>query len=463
MEDTSERDSDQVVYRQTRPKPRSGPDGGRGVGDLKRDVELPGKSKMIMVDQLWLVVWIDEDEVEDQAEKRPTGGEKQGAPSGESREASWEVKSSGIVTSFPHTSYRRAEQSDGKTNGINNPFHTADVREAVLRRLEKREELSIDAAQMASIIVSEAVLGTLKIADDLTLNFLELFREAINNSTIRYDQFFRTFNRGMSMKGGGIDGRKQEQRRDELKLAIDVGDIIDELNSLKQLFDIQIKVLRGARDDLQNVSSMRSLRDGLSKLSNELETDYLGQIKVMIEDSERLRKSLMTLLDLQQKEHSISEAQSANQQALFNAKQALSAQEQADATEAQSQILFVFTVVTVVFLPPSFFATYFGVVEYDRSYVLGVLWGVSVPVVLIFLVGSGVWFRLGSKRTAKERIAELKRLEEKGYLPPGLIDEDSDERKKMDALPNESEKLRLRSFWTRETISVDTESAENRH
>ena len=56
---------------------------------------------------------------------------------------------------------------------------------------------------------------------------------------------------------------------------------------------------------------------------------------------------LMSLLDLQQKEDSLKEA-------IFSNDQALAAQEQAEETEAQSQILFLFTLVTIVFVsqPP---------------------------------------------------------------------------------------------------------------
>ena len=51
----------------------------------------------------------------------------------------------------------------------------------------------------------------------------------------------------------------------------------------------------------------------------------------------------MDLLDLQQKEETLKEAHYSN-------KQAEAAREQADETEAQSKILFLFTIVTIVFV-----------------------------------------------------------------------------------------------------------------
>ena len=55
---------------------------------------------------------------------------------------------------------------------------------------------------------------------------------------------------------------------------------------------------------------------------------------------------LMDLLDLQQKEETLKEVHYTN-------KQAEAAREQANETEAQSQILFLFTIVTVIFVSRS--------------------------------------------------------------------------------------------------------------
>jgi hypothetical protein len=87
---------------------------------------------------------------------------------------------------------------------------------------------------------------------------------------------------------------------------------------------------------------------------------------------------LLSLLDLQQKEANIDEAHSSNLQTKIAVEQSKHARKQADATGAQSQILLLFTIVTIIFvsprrkgvhsrwlirvcqLPLSFFTSYFG-------------------------------------------------------------------------------------------------------
>jgi uncharacterized membrane protein (DUF106 family) len=62
---------------------------------------------------------------------------------------------------------------------------------------------------------------------------------------------------------------------------------------------------------------------------------------------------MLVLLDLEQKEANYENAQSSSLQtelALLAGRQAEIAQEQADAASAQSQILILFTVVTIIFV-----------------------------------------------------------------------------------------------------------------
>jgi hypothetical protein len=61
-------------------------------------------------------------------------------------------------------------------------------------------------------------------------------------------------------------------------------------------------------------------------------------------------KQLLSLLDLQQKEANIDEAHSSNLQTKIAGEQSKHARKQADATGAQSQILLLFTIVTIIFV-----------------------------------------------------------------------------------------------------------------
>ena len=125
---------------------------------------------------------------------------------------------------------------------------------------------------------------------------------------------------------------------------------------LKRLFETQRDVLRKAKIDPggRRSWSYESLYNGIQHVIEHGPETFLHEIERMLGLTKQLRHNLMSLLDLQQKEQSVQEARSISQTAFLTAKQAITAQDQADSTDAQSRIIFVFTLVTIVFLPLSF-------------------------------------------------------------------------------------------------------------
>ena len=379
---------------------------------------------MIMVDQLWLCLWIVES-------KEIANSETE----------SWEYAHSAVLTSFPWTSYARSNKDTPDL------YHIADVRQAVLSKLEGSDYSSFRASELAASILSTALFGTLSIREHLSLEFLELFREAIGDVAVKYDDLYRKFDKSMHQGSEPID---VEQRREAVRQGLQIADIIDELHILEQLLVTQRDVLTKAYHDIKNVECLKSLRNEMGDIMEKISTHYLFQIDWMTKDSVRVQKGLFDLLDLQQKEENINkaqdnihEAQRLNQQALFTAKQALSAQVQADATEAQSQILFLFTVVTIIFLPLSFFTSYFGMnidngsgstVNYTRSHVNNVMGGSSGPIIGILLIGAVVWYLVSKKRSQHERTRELIRLQDESFLPERLILPADPEYKRMERM-----------------------------
>ncbi|KAG8530266.1 uncharacterized protein KY384_004767 [Bacidia gigantensis] len=385
IRDTSKRDSDQVVSRQTR---------------METD------PKMIMVDQLWLCLWIVE-------RKRIV------ASGSTSKPEDWTYVGSSILTSFPWTSYSRSNQDSPDL------YHIADVRQSVLEKLEDKE--SSHGAEIAAAILSTALSETLTTHNHSSLDFLELFQEALGAVAKNYDDLFRKFDDSMAEGAERID---LEQRRKLVRLGIEIADIIDELHMLVRLFDTQKDVLEKATNDIKNVRCLESLRNEMNYILENLIRHSLSQIEGMTKTSERLQNGVLALLDLQQKEENINESQKLNQQALFAAKQALSAQVQADATEAQSQILFIFTMVTVIFLPLSFFTSYFGMniddgkgdtLNYTRSYVNKIMGGSSGPIIGILLVGAVSWYIISKNQAKHKRTKELIRLQDGKVLPEHMI------------------------------------------
>jgi len=89
--------------------------------------------------------------------------------------------------------------------------------------------------------------------------------------------------------------------------------------------------------------------------TRKLLTTHLSELRRMTDLSEVIETSLLNLLDLKQKQ--------------ANAFEARFARDQAAGTVRQGQIIMVFTMVTIVFLPMSFLATFFDIpiVEFQRQ------------------------------------------------------------------------------------------------
>ncbi|PGH12265.1 hypothetical protein AJ80_06779 [Polytolypa hystricis UAMH7299] len=144
-----------------------------------------------------------------------------------------------------------------------------------------------------------------------------IFREAIVNAAEKQTQFFRNFR-------GTVDREPiltDTQKKEELRLVLEISDILDELNTLKRVLGQHQDVIIKAMPRFPKAGG-RLLFAG-------------GQ-----EDSESTIHNDRTV-------HSMN-------------KQTTIALNQVDAISAQSQILILFTIVTVVFTPLSFFTSYFG-------------------------------------------------------------------------------------------------------
>jgi Mg2+ and Co2+ transporter CorA len=225
-----------------------------------------------------------------------------------------------------------------------------------------------------------------------------------------------------------------DQRLEEVKLALEIADIIDELNMLARLFETQEDVLIAAANQLDTCEHPGLLNVGkwIRSAADSTVNNHLLQVNRMKSDIGRIRQELMDLLDLQQKEENLYEAQHSNQQNFLALKQAFSTQDQADETRVQSQILFIFTAVTIVFLPLSFFTSYFGMNVQEQTGSNGnlpikhvwVVMGTSSGTIITALLGiAAIWYYLENNKTREKRKHEWIKLDEEGRIPPGLLDD----------------------------------------
>ncbi|KAF5005374.1 hypothetical protein FDECE_8186 [Fusarium decemcellulare] len=337
-----------------------------------------GKKKMIMVDQLWLWFLEAPDPVAD------------GKPN------------TAVFTCFP-----RKDEEPGDGDEVLEAI--ADLHLAIRDEANSRDNAWVtNGSNFVGLVVEQAVNVMLRVRNELSLDFLNIFRAAIGEATEKQTKYFRNFHKKLDSASDDISD--PEMKRDEVKLALEIADIIDELNSLNRVFEQQKDALDTAIDILPD-DKFNSLKETLKNLVTKDIEGYMKQVKRMTEDARRTKDGLMDLLDLQQKEESLKEAHYSNQQAD-------AAREQADETEAQSQILLLFTIVTIVFLPLSFFTSYYGmnVVELtgekENTNQVAV-WRVMGPISGAIIVGLLLAAFFMYQRTRKEQRARKERRKEK--------------------------------------------------
>ncbi|KAJ3529040.1 hypothetical protein NM208_g9933 [Fusarium decemcellulare] len=247
---------------------------------------------------------------------------------------------------------------------------------------------------------------------------LEVFRESLRHAADKEIFLYQTFLRE-------LNGRNQRRQREdefptthtiknitshpygsqsdpdsispEAEVLDTIRDIRDELHMLKSLVEDQEVVWKQAFDN-------HELKDCFQYYQPCTPIDVKKDLDDMLVEVEMINDSINTLLDLRQKQASI---------------------RQANDTAKQSNTIFVFTVITIIFLPLSFLSSMFaldvssfphesGDLKYKGWWLFSILFGASAVVSLpaIFLAWKvndiSEWFRLGRNRGSK-RIDHLDR------------------------------------------------------
>lgn len=375
--DTESRDQDQVVYRY----------------QLKGNDDPDVDPKIVMVDQLWM----------------------------------WILGKGLIVTAFP----QRWQQPK------NDPLNVLDT---VIEDINSKTRDPVKSVYDLAMIITNRCSGVFdrhRMGDE-DYQFLDMFESSIGNVTDRESILFREFNAASAqasawlqhhrrpnrfsryLEYSTIDSKdkkdakeKDKDQRDEkfryeefmrgplfVDKLLDIGqetdllaetkDIRDELNMIAKVLEDQLHVL----PDLQEV--VCEIYKGEQKSQQEVKKRFRDQMKtieVHIKDidrmdrqAERIYNSITDMLDLKQKH--------------ANAFEARFARDQAAGTARQSQTIMVFTIVTIVFLPLSFIASFFAInirefprfdgnsslpLAYVSKYMFGIGFAVSIPLIVIAL------------------------------------------------------------------------------
>ncbi|KAL7947725.1 hypothetical protein V8C42DRAFT_315409 [Trichoderma barbatum] len=465
VEDTAARDTDQVVYRQTRARkekhlkhqeddksgmsstsvntmaPRSrhieasrGTMAGTTFGSItssdiattkkkKKMTKLVGVTRVVMVDQLWM----------------------------------WILGEDTIITSFPRRWGRNKPDSSG-------------VHKSLRKILGKRKHIR-SIYHLATLIIdqcSKVFFDRTQPTDDRP-EVMDLFAQAIGtvayNTTSAYSHFWANVSLQSSsmnkenkqkphakkwLKLLGIDLENKARNREPLKylninpegvLLKESQDIIEELNMMERIYKQQLTVvhelhkhMKSRHDKSQRLddgvtnSSAQSKTANITKIDLEEATYLIEKIENRVAEINDFQKAvtrtneqLQALLSLKQQDASIVEARTAL--------------ERADESVQQGRAIMAFTIVTIFFLPLGFFTSLFGmnnkVSTGDEWMTMGeqlmYMFVISAAVISVILF---VAFRWGSSKSGKlisvtkaiERHEKEKRNGREGNITPNNHD-----------------------------------------
>ena len=371
--DTESRDQDQVVYRyQTK---------GKALDECD--------PKIVMVDQLWM----------------------------------WILGPNLIITAFP----QRWQQPR------NDPLNVLD---SIIEDINSKTRDPVTSVHDLAMIITNRCSGVFdrhRMGDE-EYQFLDMFESSIGNATDRETILFNEFNQASAQASAWLqhhrkpsrlarfvesdEAQASEEKRSEwdekvkfeeymrgplfVDKLLDIGqetdllaetkDIRDELNMIAKVFEDQQHVLTELETAICDIyfEEQQSQRVVKKRFREQLKTIdmHLKDIERMDKQAERIYSSITDMLDLKQKH--------------ANAFEARFARDQAAGTAKQSQIIMVFTIVTIVFLPLSFIAAFFAIniqefprtsdgspslpLGYVSKYMFGIGFAVSIPLIVVALL-----------------------------------------------------------------------------
>ncbi|UKZ69360.1 uncharacterized protein TrAtP1_010368 [Trichoderma atroviride] len=363
VEDTAARDTDQVVYRQTRAgrqkhqkgeqcgtatsKERQPNESGNSVESstsvtavastctsaldtrtTKNLVKLVGVTRVVMVDQLWM----------------------------------WILGEDTIITSFP----RRWGRNKPDSSGVHKSLRQILAKKKDIRSVYHLALLIIDQC-------SKVFFDRTQPTDDRP-EVMDLFAQAIGavayHTAAAYSVFWLNVNLHSS-NTAKFNNRKAESFRylninPEGILLKESQDITEELKIMEGQYKHQLAVVSRLSKHLKNrldkvsSSSGESEAARVAKLDFEEAADLIEKIKertAEIEDLQsaaaRSNEQLQALMSLKQQEASIVEARAALQQGEESVKQG-------QESIKQGRAIMAFTIVTIFFVPLGFFTGFFG-------------------------------------------------------------------------------------------------------
>ncbi|KAK0392707.1 hypothetical protein NLU13_2202 [Sarocladium strictum] len=337
--DTTGRDKEQVVCRGTRAQ-NEDPD---------------ATTRLVMVDQLWL----------------------------------WILDENTVISCFPRRWGRNNPDPSAVHRGIRDRFKALDIDE--IRSVYDLAGLVVDEC-------SKVFFDRTKPLDQRP-DVVDLFSSAISNTAERKTYAYEAFGRDISrISSDTLESAEQLLRKSlnigvEWNILVEAQNIIEELQVMQEIFSQQITVLKDCHKALKTIhwnaspkvdyfgkeDPFPSINSGggggggddgsplspravmsSSETALALQDAAMDRMASLIADMEQRREELASMEKLQNKTRSQLRELLDMKQQQSNIIEAKAAIRRADESVLQGRSIVVFTVVTIFFLPLSFFASVFG-------------------------------------------------------------------------------------------------------
>ncbi|KAG9191414.1 hypothetical protein G6011_09502 [Alternaria panax] len=239
----------------------------------------------------------------------------------------WIIDENTIITSFP----------SGEYSGC--PPNVPDLYWNIMISLSDDPKPLKSVWDMYSLLVKASTRHMFTKHDRNSLDILEIYRWVTREKAATQTTYFQEFQQGYA---SGRSNNAIFDDRPDLKLVLEVADIIDELKAMDE--------------------TLMHLLDEITSISNE---------------ADHTRNMLLSLLDLKSKSASLAEARSSAKEA--------------QAATTQGRAVMLFTIITVIFLPLSFFTSYFGqnikeLTGDEDNPSTWDLWRVATPITIVVIV-----------------------------------------------------------------------------
>ncbi|KAM0333931.1 hypothetical protein ACHAQA_000948 [Verticillium albo-atrum] len=262
-----------------------------------------------------------------------------------------------------------------------NPDDPLNVPQIVDKHLLKRNRGAVESVfELAGLITTCCVdlFDPYQVEEDYL--FLDFFENSIGQANDKVANHLRQFKEAVNEFKAGIRTLDVLDITSETELMIELDDILDELHTLKLVLTDQKTVVQDMNRILEESDKKASAPVHVNTKTLE---NHLQRIEQMEQAASKTDKSLHRLVDLKQKQASLTEA--------------WYARESAKDTARQGKTVVVFTVVTIIFLPVSFIAAIFAIdtngfqrdeddkipFGYLLTYIMSIGLSLSIPLIVI--------------------------------------------------------------------------------